>query len=66
VDKIEEGRISVKLNDGTTHWVDKVTWEKVKYSYNKTTKETEKKIVGTFTNGRRGYHMTGKTNAISF
>lgn len=49
VDKIEEGRISVKLNDGTTHWVDKVTWEKVKYSYNKTTKETEKKIVGTFT-----------------
>lgn len=49
VDKIEEGRISVKLNDGTTHWVEKVTWEKVKYSYNKTTKETEKKIVGTFT-----------------
>lgn len=49
VDKIEEGRISVKLNNGTTHWVEKVTWEKVKYSYNKTTKETEKKIVGTFT-----------------
>ena len=49
VEKIEEGRISVKLNDGTTHWVEKVTWEKVKYSYNKTTKETEKKIVGTFT-----------------
>lgn len=49
VDKIEDDRISVTLNDGITHWVDKVTWEKVKYSYNKTTKETEKKVVGTFT-----------------
>lgn len=49
VEKIEDDTISVKLNNGTTHLVERVTWEKVKYSYNKETKETEKKIVGTFT-----------------
>ena len=49
VEKIEDGRISVKLNNGDIHWVDKTTWEKVKYTYNKTTKETEKKIIGKFT-----------------
>ena len=47
--KIESGRISVLLNDGTTLWVDKATWEKVKYSYNKVAKATEKTIIGTFT-----------------
>lgn len=49
VDKIIDGRISVKLNDGSTHWVERVTWEKVKYAYNKTTKATEKRVTGTFT-----------------
>lgn len=49
VEKIEDGVITVKLNDGTEHIVDRVTWEKVKYSYNKETKTTNKEIVGTFT-----------------
>ena len=49
VEKIEDDAIYVKLNNGNTQLVERVTWEKVKYSYNKETKETEKKIVGTFT-----------------
>jgi hypothetical protein len=43
VEKIEDDAIYVKLNNGNTQLVERVTWEKVKYSYNKETKETEKK-----------------------
>ena len=49
IEKIDENTISVKLNDGEVHNVDRVTWEKVKYSYNNETKIVEKDVIGTFT-----------------
>lgn len=49
VEKIEDDAITVRLNDGEKHIVDRVTWEKVKYTYNRLTKMTERAIVGSFT-----------------
>ena len=49
IESITEDKITVKLNDGKTHNVDRVTWEKVKYAYNKETKTVTKDVVGTFT-----------------
>lgn len=49
VEKIENDKVYVRLNNGDIHLVEKVTWEKVKYSYDKTTKQTEKSVVGSFT-----------------
>lgn len=47
--KIENDNIYVELNNGITCLVERVTWEKVKYTYNKITKTNEKQVVGTFT-----------------
>lgn len=49
VEKIDKNVITVKLNNGEAHIVDRVTWEKVKYSYNKSTKLIEKNVIGSFT-----------------
>lgn len=49
VEKIEDDAITVVLNNGESHLVDRVTWDKVKYTYNKETKLTEKTVVGSFT-----------------
>lgn len=49
VEKIEDDVITVKLNNDEVHIVNRVTWEKVRYSYNKSTKVVEKDVIGTFT-----------------
>lgn len=49
VEAINENSITVKLNNGESYNVDRVTWEKVKYTYNKETKTVNKCVVGTFT-----------------
>lgn len=49
IEKIENNVITVRLNNGEEHIVDRVTWEKVKYTYNKSTKTVEKEVIGTFT-----------------
>ncbi len=49
VEAINDNTITVKLNNGESHIVDRVTWEKVRYTYNKETKTVNKSIVGTFT-----------------
>ena len=49
VEKIEDDIITVKLNNDEVHIVNRVTWERVKYSYNKSTKVVEKDVIGTFT-----------------
>ena len=49
IEKIENNVITVKLNDGKEHIVNRVTWEKMKYTYNKSTKTVEKEVIGAFT-----------------
>ena len=47
--ELTDESINVKLEDGSVMSVSTVTWENIKYEYNRQTKKNTKEIVGTFT-----------------
>lgn len=49
VSQISDDGISVTLENGNEYTVDKVTWERNKYRYDKKEKKVEKEVAGSFT-----------------
>ncbi|HEX7680607.1 MAG TPA: DEAD/DEAH box helicase, partial [Thermoanaerobaculia bacterium] len=45
---LHDGRISVRLDDGTTHDVEPIEWQDIRYALDETTKTIVEEVAGTF------------------
>jgi len=49
IDFVSDDLIEIRLQDGTTHKLEKVTWENRKYKYNRQQRKVVSEVIGTFT-----------------
>ncbi|RKS93846.1 UvrD-like helicase family protein [Flavobacterium limicola] len=48
IEKLEDKKIIVKLEDGNTHDVEPVVWDNIKFQYNRILNKIESEVIGTF------------------